>query len=241
MSTGRDRVLSYLCPLMDKLIFKKGHLVNQPQTNCSRTGLRLSSRQQNGPFMVIVCTSCERAQHLYEQVTAIIERVHSMTSTLRLKALMIQGVGKDDQFQVPLMNGIDVLIASTPFVLDRMLGLGWTNLERMHTLVFENGYLLLEKYAEQVRQFQRSYHHLLQNNDDIYLAQIVVVTPNWSDRLAKFVESMLIMPVVLCESKLEAAFYGKVNHFIIECESTHQKARKIRILSCLCLIRFFLT
>lgn len=127
---------------------------------------------------------------------------------------------------MPLINGVDILIAATPFILDRMLGLGWTNLERLHTLVFDNGYFLMEKYSTQVREFQRSYELLLRNHDWINLAQIVVVTPNWSNKLAKFVKSVLASPVIICESKLEAAFYGKVHHVLMECDSTHDKVFK---------------
>ena len=122
-----------------------------------------------------------------------------------------------------LTNGIDILISATPFILDRVLGLGWTNLERLRTLVFDNGYLLMEKYFHQVREFYRSYEMLLRNNDWLSLAQIVCVTPNWSNKVGQFVERVLATPVILCEDKLEAAFYGKVHHVLMECDSTHEK------------------
>lgn len=122
-----------------------------------------------------------------------------------------------------LTNGVDILIAATPFVLARVLGLGWTNLERLQTLVFDNGYLLMEKYRNQVREFYRAYDMLLRNNDWLQLAQIVVVTPNWSNKLAQFVDHVLATPVILCEDKLEAAFYGQVHHVLMECESSHEK------------------
>lgn len=191
--------------------------------------LRLSNRPQNGPLMIIVCTSCERAQKLIEHITGIIDLSNRSMRQLRLRALMIQGGRKDHEYQVALINGVDILIAATPFVLARMIGKGWTNYERLHMLVFDNGYLLMEKYAAQVRELKRAYEGVLQVQDGLIRAQMVVVTPNWSNKLAAFVSQTLKNPLVLCESKLEAAFFGKVHHVLKECESSQEKVSGFKI------------
>lgn len=73
---------------MDMIERNVGGGLGEPSLSRQENDVRLSSRPRNGPLMIIVCTSCERAQHLIELVTEMIEMVRMRPAPT---SLMIQG------------------------------------------------------------------------------------------------------------------------------------------------------
>ncbi len=109
----------------------------------------------NGPILLIVCSSCKQAQLILDYLMQILDIVSCLASrdalrrrSSELKCLMIQGGGMDVQYDVPLSNGCDILIAATPYAILRKLGDTKTNLERLKYLVFEETHILVSwQYA----------------------------------------------------------------------------------------------
>ena len=91
-------------------------------------------RAKNGPLLLIVCASCLTAQRLFEMITEMVEVGIRGQKGRPLKPLLLQGGGCEEAYEIPLINGCDMLVAATPLVLLRMLGQGRTNLERLECM-----------------------------------------------------------------------------------------------------------
>ena len=161
-NSEKDSFLAYLCPLVS-LIIEKANL-DQRDKVIRESGFikRSVSRTQNGPLLLIVCPSCKNAQRIYEVVNEMLEmnnnrQRHSIGPKKKVRAILLQGGGNEDQYDVPLINGCDILIAATPFCLLRMIGRNRTNLERLQYLVFDEAYLLLEKFSYQIKVLMSRY------------------------------------------------------------------------------------
>jgi superfamily II DNA/RNA helicase len=132
---------------------------------------------------------------------------------------MIQGGGNEHEYEVPLINGVDVLICATPLILLRMLGTSKTNLERMQYMVLDEAHLLLEKYSKQILTLMDCYHSLLSINDEIPLAQFILSSANWSHKLRSFMDRFILEPMIITTSKLEASFMGECMHILRDATS----------------------
>lgn len=185
--------------------------------------IKRNYRFENGPMMIVICTSCEKAQYLIEQINEMIDMAARFNQKMRLKTLLLQGGGLEHQYDVVLANGVDILIAATPFCLVKALGSTRTNLERLKYLVFDNAYLLLDKYAKQIDALMAHYMNLLRINEWQAVVQFVAVSPFWSHKLKNFIEAYFRLPVIISDNKLEASFFGNVLHILMECDSNNQK------------------
>jgi hypothetical protein len=192
--------MSYLCPLLSLIIEKKEsnkcelNLLNY--NNKQRSYVKESiSQSQNGPILLIICASCQRAQQIFEMVNSVAEIAESKSKYIKLKALLIQGGGKEYQYDVPLLNGVDVLISATPMCLLRMLGEAKTNLERLKYLCLDEAHFLLEKYPMQMKTLMQSYANLLYINDKQIVAQIILYSGFWSTKLKNFIDNFMLSPV----------------------------------------------
>lgn len=126
----------------------------------------------------------------------------------------------DVLFLVPLFNGCEILIASTPFCILRMIGNGFTNLERLRYLVFDQANILVEKFPRQIKTLVNRYHNCLKLNDQQPVAQFILMSNNWSNKLNVFLDSYMMSRVIISTNKLESSYFGRTQHVIYECEES---------------------
>lgn len=220
-----DSYLNFLCPVLSLLIDEAEFYDESMRTRSTELGYvkELMRRAKNGPIVLIVCTSVENAQRLYEITGEIIDMNARINPARNFKALLLQGGGDEDQYDVALLNGVDVLIAATPFSLVKALGSCKTNLERLRYLVFDETHMLLEKYGRQISALMSHYAHLLQINVNQPIAQFLVFSNYWSIKLKRFAESYMLEPAVVSPNRLEMSFFGQTEHVIKECRVKNQK------------------
>lgn len=186
-------------------------------------------RSQNGPILLIICASCKNAQRIYEIINDIIGLSHKarkLSSKKPLKALLLQGGGHEDQYDMPLINGCDILVCATPFCLLRMIGYNYTNLERLQYMVIDEAHLVLEKFPKQMRVLMSRYYDLLCVNESQSIAQFVLFSSLWSTKLKRFIDAYLLDKAVIISNKLEASHYGQTEHMVMECSSNDKKLQK---------------
>lgn len=115
----------------------------------------------------------------------------SSRNKIRVRSIMLQGGGNECEYEVPLTNGVEVLIAATPLCLLRMLGMSRTNLERAQYLVFDETNLLLDKYPKQMKALLSHYKNMCCITEHHIPAQIIVLSSHWSQRLSSFIDTFL--------------------------------------------------
>lgn len=236
----QDTSLSYLCPLISNLMHDLETESERSQRQLDEIGYikEIKTRATNGPKLLIVCGSCRNAQRIHEIIIDMIEILHrnrcrdfvynKRIGIKKLRVILLQGGNYEDMYDVPLMNGCDILISSTPFCLLRMLGLKKTNLERMKHMVLDEAYLLIEKFPTQMRVLMSCYSDVLNLCSDKTFSQFVVFSSLWSIKLKKFIEKFIHKPGVVLDNKLEASFYGQTQHILDECTSSTNKMKKIQ-------------
>ena len=121
---------------------------------------------------------------------------------------------------MPLFNGCEILIASTPFCILRMIGNGFTNLERLQYLVFDQANVLVEKFPRQIKTLINRYHTCLKINDQQPVAQFILMSNYWSNKLNVFLDFYMMSRVIVATNKLEASYFGRTQHVIYECEES---------------------
>jgi superfamily II DNA/RNA helicase len=108
-----------------------------------------------------------------------------------------------------------------------MIGMGQTNLHRLKYLVLDEADILLQKYPKQIRVLMQHYNVFLENSTNPIIAQMVLFSETWSERIGKFIDLYFMEEVILFTSKLEAAFFGNVNHVIHECDGSKSKLNRL--------------
>lgn len=228
-SKSRVSSLSYIVPLLSIILEKvEDELSNRTNYEFGFVKNSLAqSKWQNGPLLLIVCGSCDNAQRAFEIVSKIIEICTLSSRKEKLKALIIQGGGNEDQYEIPLLNGVDILITATPFCLLKVLGNSFTNLERLRYFVFDQIYLLLEKFPRQIKALMAHYSNLLNVNDKQPIAQFVLLSNYWSTKVKSFIENYLMHPAFIISNKLEASYFGQTHHILEACSSSEDKIERL--------------
>ena len=216
---SKSSPITFLAPLMSLLLEKSTQQIKKKFESGFVKKSIAQSQCENGPILLIVCASSENAQKIYEIIDQVIQMDSRLNGRDKIRALMIQGGGHENQYDVPLANGIDILIASTPFCLLKAIGEAKTNLERIRYLVFDQAYLLLEKFPLQIKTLMEVYTNLIEISDSPYRAQFILISHFWSTKLKKFIEKFLIKPAFIIGNKLEASFYGQTHHVLKDIES----------------------
>ena len=246
---NKNRYLSYMCPLLTLLItsierekqisidddFVCDNVV--PTMNVTtelplpldltKAVVHKRSKLQNGPIMLIICSSCKNAQQMYELSKAIIRNKDNV-----VKVLLLQGGGDEDMYDTKLANGCDLIICATPYCLLRMLGAGKTNLERLKYLCIDEANIVLERFPKQIKALIDHYSNLLNQRASQSIAQFILFANAWSKQIKKFIKLYCIDQVVLLKSKLEAAFFGNVSQYLYECDTKPEEKfdRVLRII-----------
>jgi ATP-dependent RNA helicase TDRD12 len=221
----KNKVVTFFSPvltLMLKLIEReneahKESLINQPES-----GKVYEYKRKNGPRLLIICSSCKNAQKIYEFIKSVL-----MNDTNLLKVILLQGGANDTTFDVKLSNGCDILICATPYCLLRMLGNGKTNFERLEFFVIDEANIVLDKYGKQVQTLMDSYANFLKIQIKKKVAQFILFSSTWSNKLKDFVSCFFTDETILFESKLEATYFGNVNHIVHEVDSIKEKVDKL--------------
>jgi superfamily II DNA/RNA helicase len=229
--------MSLVGPLMSALLDRQQCQPEIERQRAVESGYVKKSllRAKNGPLLLIVCASCLNAQRIFEMIGNMIGLKIKNYQGRPLKPFLLQGGGSEEAYEVPLINGCDVLVAATPLVLLRMLGQGRTNLERLECLALDEAHLLLEKFPAQMRVLMSRYGDLLRVNENQSVAQLVLFSSLWSTRLKSFIGSYLLEPAYLLANKLEAAHFGSTEHSIFDCSASTSDRTSLKKLSkCLC-------
>lgn len=66
------------------------------------------------------------------------------------------GAGAEEEHILHLINGCEIIIATPPCFL-RMLKKGYTRLDRLCHLVFDDADILAEEWTECIKEFMRTY------------------------------------------------------------------------------------
>jgi superfamily II DNA/RNA helicase len=226
---------TYIYPLISMMLKEKERLENlsvKVETGFIKNSI---SRAQNGPVLLIICSSCKDAQRIFEIITDLLELIARYKQILaksrqkytnvndNLRALLIDGGGHDHKYDVPLANGCDILISSTPFSILRVIGNYKTNLERLKYIVFDEAHILVEKFPRQIKTLIAHYSNLLNVNDNQAIAQLIAFTSQWSPKLRKLVDDYFYDPVILADNRLESSYFGQTHHVLKECTSLKDK------------------
>ena len=234
--TNKNRItpITYIYPLISMTLKEIERLEN---SSVAETGYIKNSisRAQNGPILLIICSSCKDAQIIFETINDMLElilrykqflaksRLKKIDQNGNLRALIIDGGGHDYQYDVPLFNGCEILISSTPFSILRIIGNGKTNLERLKYVVFDEAHILVEKFPKQIKTLMSHYNNLLNVNDNQNIAQLMAFTSQWSPKLRKLVDDYFYDRVIIGENKLEGSYFGQTHHVLKDCLSMNQK------------------
>ena len=143
--TTKDTSLSYLSPLISFILKQNDHMINERKealkTNANNGYIKQSTGSvNNGPYLLIICSACKNAQRIYELVSGLLDQYTRQIQPRRFKygsstfsnpkAILLQGGdGQDYLYNIPLSNGCDILISSTPYCILRMIATNKTNLE----------------------------------------------------------------------------------------------------------------
>ena len=138
----------------------------------------------------------------------------------------MKGGGHESLYDVPLINGCDILVCATPFCLLRMIGHNRTNLERLEYMVIDEAHLVLEKFPQQMRVLMSRYHDLLMVNEKQSIAQFILFSSLWSTKLKTFIDAYLLDRVIITTNKLEASYFGQTQHAVEECVTKEEKITK---------------
>ena len=103
-----------------------------------------------------------------------------------------------------------------------MLELGHTNLERLQYLVFDEANILVEKFSQQINTFISCFYNLIKDT----LAQLILVSHFWSNKLSVFLDAHMTSRVVVATNKLEASYFGHTQHAIYD-ESSRTKLENL--------------
>lgn len=224
-NTDSPESLMYIAMMVSLLIDKVDTDIKAAKArNCAP-----SAQTGNGPKLLIICASCKNAKKIFEltnEILGISEKAGYLGRNDTLKALLLQGGGHEDQYEIPLINGCDILICATPFCLLRMLGHRRTNLERLQYMVIDEAHLVFEKFPRQIRVLMAGYYDLLKLNEKINVANFVLCSSLWSAKLKSFIRTYMLSPVMIMCNKLEASYFGQTEHMVIECGSSKQKKDK---------------
>jgi superfamily II DNA/RNA helicase len=233
----REAALSFVCPLMSALLDRQQiqpELEKQQLKECGYVKQSLL-RAKNGPLLLIICASCKNAQRIFEiisEIVALSQKLNMGSAKFRpLKPLLLQGGGREDMYEIPLINGCDILVAATPLVLLRMIGQGRTNLERLEYLAVDEAHLVLEKFPGQMRVLMSRYWDMLRINEHQSIAQLVLFSALCSTRLTKFIGAYLLDPAYIIANKLEAAHFGNTEHMIFDCSASSAERTSLKKLS----------
>jgi superfamily II DNA/RNA helicase len=237
-SLDKDTCLSYLCPLISKLMEQLESVQMKKLKKLEKYGFidETVSRATNGPILIIVCGSCRNAQRIYELVDDIIDKAHraqvkdpktNLKYLKKLRSILVQGGGYEDDYDIPLVNGCDILIAATPFVLLRLLGLKKTNLERVEHFVFDEANHLIERFYKQMSVLMKCYRDVLNLYSEKMIAQFIVFASTWSNQLKRFLEKYLPKSPMcfISDNKLESAYYGQCRHVVQELNENDEKLK----------------
>lgn len=221
----KQKVITFFSPvltLMLQIVERENELTKEKLPAQSEIRKNYEFKRKNGPRLLIVCSSCKNAQRIYEFISSVIINDKNL-----LKVILLQGGANDKTYDVKLSNGCDVLICATPYCLLRMLGNGNTNLERLEFFTIDEANIVLEKYPKQMKTLMDIYANLLKIEVRQKIAQFILFSSTWSDKLKEFVSLYFMDETILFESKLEASYFGNVNHIVHEVKSISSKVEKL--------------
>jgi len=168
---------------------------------------------------LILCSSSGSAIDIYNECSKILgnrrtARVH-----------VIFGGGAEDEQIIPVLNGCEVLVATVPCFL-RMLKRGYTPMDRVCHIVFNNADVLVEDFTAELKDIMRVYgHHLKSQPGRIAPRQTVVMATSWTVGVASLVRAYLGNPLIIIDDQIEAAVYCGVKQTVELCSTSQRLTR----------------
>lgn len=193
------RILSYMLPLLKSLI--------SPGVKQNLTG------KGNGPLIVICVGGWSEAQQVYD--------ICELLTLYFQKSIRVDirygGMDNVEERNIRLINGCEILISTVPS-LNKMVEAGYTNLNRLSHIVFDNCDLLVEKFTDDIKVLMRQYAENIkkQNREK---CQIISIGMKWSYGIHSLTSSYIMDPLVIIANKIEATLYAKVPFVVELCTS----------------------
>lgn len=102
------------------------------------------------PLALVLCSGWRKAAAVYDQCCKLTKEIRNT------RVQIVFGAGAEDERILPLINGCEIIIATPPCFL-RMLKKGYTRLDRLCHLVFDDADILVEERTECIKEFMREY------------------------------------------------------------------------------------
>ena len=129
------------------------------------------------------------------------------------------GMDNKGQRNIRLLNGCEILI-TTVIALNEALDAGYTNLNRLCHLVFDNAHQLFKNFTEDVQKLMKSYEGVLQKNSNLTVNQIIVIGMKWSFSIDSFMRKCINPdPLVIISNKIETAIFANVPIVVEVCNA----------------------
>ena len=167
---------------------------------------------------MLVCVSdWVEAQQVYD----VCQNLVSYKTTVRVD-IFYGGMDKEEERNVRLINGCEILIATVPALIKILFG-GFTNLKRLCHVIFDNADILVEKYTEDIKIFMRLFAQTLKEVKRSESTQhIIVMSKKWSYGIRSLMNSYLVEPLVIIGNKIEAALFAEVPMVVQLCNSVER-------------------
>lgn len=125
---------------------------------------------------------------------------------------------------IRLLNGCEILI-TTAISLNDAIEVGYTNLNRLCHLVFDNAHKLFDHFTEDVQTLMKNYESVLRKNSSLVVNQIIVVGMKWSFSIDSFSRKCISPePMVIISNKVETALFAKVPFVVELCNANDRLA-----------------
>ncbi|XP_071959339.1 uncharacterized protein [Antedon mediterranea] len=206
---GRDMVgvskesrnLAYLLPLFTQVV---------------QTSAYSALPKGNGPLIIVIVPRWKKAKEVYDDALSM------LPSSRYIRALIIHGAGAEENKEIDLINGCEILIA-TPLCFLRLLKKSHLNTDRLCHLVFDDADVVFSDFTQEVREIMQAYGKtLLEKPNRSAPRQILAFSAHWTAGLESFMKAYQSDPLVVLTRKLEAAVYGKVWHIVHSCPSNYK-------------------
>eukprot|EP00111_Clytia_hemisphaerica_P003727 TCONS_00010704-protein len=200
-SSGISRILSYLLPLIRNLIMDN---ITYPELG-----------RGNGPYVIICVNEWQEAQLVYDLCEKLLVYYKK-----RLRVdVRYGGMDNRGQRNIRMLNGCEILV-TTIISLNEAIEAGYTNLNRLCHIVFDNAHKLFENFTEDVQKLMLSYETVMQNNSNLTVNQIIVIGMKWSFGIDSFMRQCINpSPLVVISNKIEAALFAKVPITVEVCKA----------------------
>lgn len=196
------RALAYLLPLLRNLILDD---ITYPELG-----------RANGPYVIICVPEWQEAQLVYDICEKLLEYYKK---TLRVD-VRYGGMDNECDRNIRMLNGCEILV-TTVTSLNNCIEAGYTNLNRLCHLVFENARRLFDEYTDGVKTLMATYENVLKNNPSLTVNQIIAVGMKWAACIKSFMKQCMPSDqLAVISNPVEIAVFAKVPIVVELCNAS---------------------